>query len=43
VWSQDITGDGDPRDPLFDSLDKQILGQEKENISLIKATYGFML
>ena len=43
VWSQGIAGDGDPRDPLFDSLDNQILGQEKENIFLIKATYRFML
>lgn len=43
VWSQGITGDGDPRDPLFDSLDNQILGQEKENIFLIKATYRIML
>jgi len=43
VWSQGITGDGDPRDPLFNSLDNQILGQEKENIFLIKATYRFML
>ncbi|MDX5586633.1 MAG: hypothetical protein QNK20_17230, partial [Aureibaculum sp.] len=43
VWSQGITGDGDPRDPLFDSLDNQILGREKENIFLIKATYRFML
>lgn len=43
VWSQGITGNGDARDDLFMSLDKQILGSRPENIFLIKATYRFVL
>ena len=43
VWSQGLNGDGDPKDHLFRSLDNQIIGQKKDNIFLIKATYRFML
>ncbi len=43
VWSQGVTGDGDPTNGLFRNLDNQILGQEKDNTFLIKATYRFRL
>ncbi len=43
VWSQGNSGNQDPRDDLFQSLDKQILGEKGENTFLIKATYRFML
>jgi len=43
VWSQGVAGDGNPTEHLFRSLDNQIIGQKKENIFLIKATYRFML
>jgi hypothetical protein len=43
VWSQGVTGDGDPRNGLFDNFDNQILGQKKDNTFLIKATYRFRL
>lgn len=43
VWSQGINGSGNPADPLFRSLDHQILRQQPENIFLIKATYRFIL
>ena len=43
VWSQGVTGLGDPRDHLFRSLNDQILGQQPENTFLIKATYRFVL
>ncbi|MCB0375109.1 MAG: hydrolase, partial [Sinomicrobium sp.] len=43
VWSQGITGSGDPSEHLFRSLDRQILGKQPENIFLIKATYRFIL
>ncbi|EZH74354.1 hydrolase [Aquimarina atlantica] len=43
VWSQGITGDGNPSDDLFRSLDNQILNQQPENTFLIKATYRFVL
>lgn len=43
VWSQGVTGSGNPNDDLFRNLDNQIIGQEKDNIFLIKATYRFML
>jgi len=43
VWSQGVTGNGNPANNLFDSLDNQILGQEKDNTFLIKATYRFRL
>jgi len=41
VWSQGVTGDGNPANDLFRNLDSQILGQEKDNTFLIKATYRF--
>ncbi|WP_109851433.1 DUF5916 domain-containing protein [Aquimarina sp. AU58] len=43
VWSQGVTGDGNPSDDLFRSLDNQILNQQPENTFLIKATYRFVL
>ena len=43
VWSQGVTGLGNSRKHLFTNLDNQILGQEKENSFLIKATYRFRL
>jgi len=43
VWSQGVTGSGDPSENLFSNLDNQILGQEKDNTFLIKATYRFRL
>jgi len=43
VWSKGNSGKQDPRDDLFQSLDKQILGEKGENTFLIKATYRFML
>ncbi len=43
VWSQGVTGDGNPSNDLLANLDNQILGQEKENTFLIKATYRFRL
>jgi hypothetical protein len=41
VWSQGVTGSGNPDEGLFTGLDEQILGQEKNNTFLIKATYRF--
>ncbi|WP_109301518.1 DUF5916 domain-containing protein [Aquimarina sp. AU474] len=43
VWSQGVTGSGDPGDHLFRSLNTQILDQQPENTFLIKATYRFVL
>ncbi len=43
VWSQGVTGFGDPMDSLGSSLDAQILNQEMDNTFLIKATYRFIL
>jgi len=43
VWSQGVTGFGDPMDSLSSSLDDQIFGQKPENTFLIKATYRFVL
>ncbi|TSE05483.1 DUF5916 domain-containing protein [Aquimarina algiphila] len=43
VWSQGVTGDGNPGDHLFRSLKNQILDQQPENTFLIKATYRFVL
>ncbi|WP_103069908.1 DUF5916 domain-containing protein [Aquimarina sediminis] len=43
VWSQGITGDGNPSDHLFRSLDNQILDTQPDNTFLIKATYRFVL
>ena len=41
VWSQGVTGDGNPANDLFTNLDNQILGQEKDNTFVVKATYRF--
>ncbi|MEX0275821.1 MAG: DUF5916 domain-containing protein, partial [Flavobacteriaceae bacterium] len=41
VWSQGVTGLGDPGESLGSSLDSQIFGQEMDNTFLIKATYRF--
>lgn len=43
VWSQGVTGFGDPMDSLGRSLDGQILNQKMDNTFLIKATYRFVL
>jgi len=43
VWSQGVTGNGNPGEDLFRGLDAQILGRKPENIFLIKATYRFVL
>ncbi|MEB8345798.1 DUF5916 domain-containing protein [Flavobacteriaceae bacterium KMM 6898] len=41
VWSQGVTGLGDPRETLSRSLDRQILNEKLDNTFLIKATYRF--
>ncbi len=43
VWSQGVTGSGDPTETLVSNLDNQILGQKPENTFLVKATYRFVL
>ncbi len=43
VWSQGVTGDGNPTDDLFRSLSSQILDKQPDNTFLIKATYRFVL
>ena len=43
VWSQGVTGFGDPMDSLGSNLDAQILNQKMDNTFLIKATYRFVL
>ncbi len=43
VWSQGVTGSGDPLDSLGRSLDSQILDQKMDNTFLIKATYRLIL
>ncbi|MDC6350199.1 DUF5916 domain-containing protein [Zeaxanthinibacter sp. PT1] len=43
VWSQGVTGFGDPMGSLGSNLDSQILGQKPDNTFLIKATYRFIL
>ncbi|NNF19751.1 MAG: carbohydrate binding family 9 domain-containing protein [Flavobacteriaceae bacterium] len=43
VWSQGVTGFGDPMGSLGSNLDRQILGQKPDNTFLIKATYRFIL
>lgn len=42
VWSQGVTGFGDPMESLGRSLDNQILNQKPNNTFLIKATYRFV-
>ena len=41
VWSQGVTGFGNPTEHLFRNLDSQIFDQEKNNTFLVKATYRF--
>ncbi|MEJ1222718.1 DUF5916 domain-containing protein [Sediminicola sp. 1XM1-17] len=41
VWSQGVTGLGDPRETLGRSLDRQILNEKLDNTFLLKATYRF--
>lgn len=43
VWSQGLTGSGDPMDKLLPSLKDNIAGQKPHDIFLIKATYRFMM
>ena len=43
VWSQGLTGSGDPSADLLPSLKDNIIGQTSHNIFLVKATYRFML
>ena len=43
VWSQGVTGFGDPMDSLGSNLDAQIFNQKMDNTFLIKATYRFVL
>jgi hypothetical protein len=43
VWSQGVTGFGDPTETLGQSLDQQIFGQKPENTFLLKVTYRFVL
>lgn len=43
VWSQGVSGLGDPIESLGASLDGQILNQKMDNTFLIKATYRFVL
>ncbi len=42
VWSQGVNGLGDPNDSLFDSIDKEIIQQKKDNTYLIKATFRYV-
>ncbi|NHF58403.1 carbohydrate binding family 9 domain-containing protein [Flavobacteriaceae bacterium TP-CH-4] len=43
VWSQGLSGFGDPMDSLGSNLDGQILNRKLDNTFLIKATYRFIL
>ncbi|PCE63205.1 DUF5916 domain-containing protein [Sediminicola luteus] len=43
VWSQGVTGSGDPMASLGNNLDTQILGQTLNNTFLVKLTYRFIL
>lgn len=43
VWSQGITGLGDPSNDFNTIIDNQLLGQRPQNTFLIKATYRFVL
>ncbi|MBT8315481.1 MAG: carbohydrate binding family 9 domain-containing protein [Maribacter sp.] len=43
VWSQGVTGFGDPMESLGSNLEAQILDQKMDNTFLIKATYRFIL
>ncbi len=43
VWSQGITGIGDPTNDFNTIIDNQLLSQRPQNTFLIKATYRFVL
>ncbi len=43
VWSQGITGLGDPDNRFSTIIDNQILQQQPQNTFLVKATYRFVL
>ncbi|MEZ4777847.1 MAG: DUF5916 domain-containing protein [Flavobacteriaceae bacterium] len=43
VWSQGITGIGDPNNDFSTIIDNQLLSQRPQNTFLIKATYRFVL
>jgi hypothetical protein len=43
VWSQGITGIGDPTNNFGDIIDNQLISQRPQNTFLIKATYRFVL
>ncbi|HAT65412.1 MAG TPA: hydrolase, partial [Flavobacteriaceae bacterium] len=43
VWSQGITGIGDPNNNFNTIIDNQLLSQRPQNTFLIKATYRFVL
>ena len=43
VWSQGITGLGDPDNDFSAIIDNQLFGQRPQNTFLIKATYRFVL
>ena len=43
VWSQGITGIGDPTNSFDTIIDNQLLSQKPQNTFLVKATYRFVL
>jgi Domain of unknown function (DUF5916)/Carbohydrate family 9 binding domain-like len=43
VWSQGVTGSGDPNNDFSTIVDNQLLSQKPQNTFLIKATYRFVL
>ncbi|NER12712.1 hydrolase [Leptobacterium flavescens] len=43
VWSQGITGSGDPSNSFSSIIDNQLLRQRPQNTFLVKATYRFNL
>ena len=43
VWSQGVTGVGDPANTFNTIVDNQLLSQKPQNTFLVKATYRFVL
>lgn len=43
VWSQGVTGFGDPKETLTRNINNEVFGKRPDNTFLIKATYRFML
>ncbi len=43
VWSQGVTGVGDPSNSFSSIVDNQLLSQKPQNTFLLKATYRFVL